>query len=560
MAALQSERPWQKIANQSLSVSELSQAQQLLSDWQQWSVSRYNSYQPTFDFAEPFGLVICTTITSLQSLLKEAVADALAQQLKHLFIVSEHDGGMLHLTRQLAEALQDSATALKLHYLSTPSHHAVLLKQASTVITDTSWLGFEALLWGKRVVVTRAPFYAGLGLTVDLVEQQHRCNMTLPELVAYTLITQTASFDIASSTQITIGEALSWLDSQNRQRWKFPALVYGVGFNWHWRKVVQAFFAGSTLKFVKKCEDVPPGQAAVIWGMKQREFDHSHLKKLYRLEDGFIRSVGLGALFAKPLSWIADSQGLYFDATKQCDLEELLAHRDFSAAELNDAAVLREWLCANKVSKYNTGHKMWQRPATEKVVVLVVGQVETDASIAFGASQIRRNIDLLMAVRERNPTAYIIYKPHPDVVAGARALGHNEQLVQQYCDQIESQVDISVMLEQVDEVHVLTSLAGFEALLRYKKVVCYGMPFYAGWGLTQDMTSCSRRSRNLTLDELVSGSLNIYPMYIDSHTGFYSSALEVAKTLVIQREQPHKLLAIVRRCLRFAINFVRGKH
>ena len=43
---------------------------------------------------------------------------------------------------------------------------------------------------------------------------------------------------------------------------------------------------------------------------------------------------------------------------------------------------------------------------------------------------------------------------------------------------------MDVLLGIVDEVHTLTSLTGFEALLRGIEVHAYGGPFYAGWGLT----------------------------------------------------------------------------
>jgi len=49
----------------------------------------------------------------------------------------------------------------------------------------------------------------------------------------------------------------------------------------------------------------------------------------------------------------------------------------------------------------------------------------------------------------------------------------------------------------------MTSLSGFEALLRDKKVVTYGSPFYAGWGLTEDHAVTERRCRRRTLEELI---------------------------------------------------------
>ncbi len=53
----------------------------------------------------------------------------------------------------------------------------------------------------------------------------------------------------------------------------------------------------------------------------------------------------------------------------------------------------------------------------------------------------------------------------------------------------------------------MTSLTGFEALLRGKAVFTYGLPFYAGWGLTQDRHAHPRRHRRLSIDELVAAAL-----------------------------------------------------
>ena len=92
-------------------------------------------------------------------------------------------------------------------------------------------------------------------------------------------------------------------------------------------------------------------------------------------------------------------------------------------------------------------------------------------------------------MRERHPDAYIIYKPHPDVVSGNPYSGHNFPLKIRHDmpTKLPNQADILTCLQYADEVHTMTSLTGFEALLRGKKVSCYGLPFYAGWGLTQDL-------------------------------------------------------------------------
>ena len=120
-------------------------------------------------------------------------------------------------------------------------------------------------------------------------------------------------------------------------------------------------------------------------------------------------------------------------------------------------------------------------------VVLVPGQVESDASIAYGAPGVRSNLGLLEAVRARRPGDHLVYKPHPDVLAAKRPGDAGIDAARRWCDEIVTDIPMHRLLERVDEVQVLTSLAGFEALLRGKPVVCHGHPFYAGWGLTDDV-------------------------------------------------------------------------
>lgn len=296
---------------------------------------------------------------------------------------------------------------------------------------------------------------------------------------------------------------------------------------------------------------------------------------MVRLEDGFLRSVGLGADLIRPLSWVMDRRGIYYDATSPSDLEVLLQTVDFDVDLLARAQLLRERLVAARITKYNVGATGWERPRglggagqqtdgqggwcvdsdhtvvapPQRWVVLVPGQVESDASLAFGAPGVRRNLDLLRAVRAGSPEAYVIYKPHPDVVAGLRLQGDGEDDAAGWCDEVVVDVAMGDLLPEVDEVHTLTSLTGFEALLRGKKVVCYGQPFYAGWGLTVDLLPLLRRRRRLTLDELVAGVLILYPTYVSRTTGKFTTAERALDELLAWRQERPVLLPIWRRMI-----------
>jgi capsular polysaccharide export protein len=145
--------------------------------------------------------------------------------------------------------------------------------------------------------------------------------------------------------------------------------------------------------------------------------------------------------------------------------------------------------------------------------------VESDASLGFGGGSVRTNIGLLKAVRENNPGACIVFKPHPDVVTRLRKSGAGEEGASAYCDAVVTSAPIHQLIEETDEVHVMTSLTGFEELLRGKTVVTYGRPFYAGWGLTKDIDPPARRTRKLNIDELVAGALIRYSLYRSPATG-----------------------------------------
>ncbi|UAK24095.1 capsular polysaccharide export protein, LipB/KpsS family [Sphingomonas nostoxanthinifaciens] len=240
---------------------------------------------------------------------------------------------------------------------------------------------------------------------------------------------------------------------------------------------------------------------------------------LVRVEDGFIRSVGLGADLHPPLSIVVDQQGIYYDPTHPSDLETILATREFAPELLARAEALRATIVARGISKYgSTAPRKAAAPRTDRTI-LVAGQVEDDASVRLGGAGVAGNLDLLARARVAEPGARILFKPHPDVDAGHRVGRVPDTYLFEYADEIVRDEAMPSLLARVDGVHVLSSLTGFEALLRGLEVTVHGQPFYAGWGLTRDLAApLPRRGRRLTLAELVAGTLILYPRYIDPVT------------------------------------------
>jgi capsular polysaccharide export protein len=239
---------------------------------------------------------------------------------------------------------------------------------------------------------------------------------------------------------------------------------------------------------------------------------------LVRLEDGFLRSNGLGAECRAPLSLVADRTGIYFDPRTPSDLEHILTGARFGHALVARAERLVGRIVAQGLTKYNLTGRGAPPARGSRRLVLVAGQVEDDLSVRLGGAGVTSNLMLLARARRMEPDAVIVYRPHPDVEAGHRKGGYGRSQILRFADAVAQDTPLAALLEAVDAVHVLTSLTGFEALLRGREVITHGQPFYAGWGLTRDLAPPPRRGRPLSLAELAAGALILYPRYLDPVT------------------------------------------
>jgi capsular polysaccharide export protein len=299
-----------------------------------------------------------------------------------------------------------------------------------------------------------------------------------------------------------------------------------VGFAfWKRDTVAPLLWAGSErVTFMSAADGVRTGDRIAVWKSRTPARVLADLQRrsaaIIEVEDGFIRSVGLGADCVPPLSIIVDRLGIYFDPARPSELELLIQSGDFSSELLDRARRLRELIVASGVSKYATGHAALERRDPSRRHILVPGQVEDDRAVVSGGGGLTNNLELLRRVRAEAPDAYIIYKPHPDVEAGHRTGAIPDELCLSVADEIVRKEPISALIDLADEVHVNSSLAGFEALLREKPVTTHGVPFYAGWGLTRDLGLVpERRTARRSLDELVAAALLLYPRYLDPVTG-----------------------------------------
>ncbi len=396
--------------------------------------------------------------------------------------------------------------------LSEPISPWTLLEGAVGVYTLSSQFGFEAILAGHKPRVFGQPFYAGWGLTQDEAYLPHRQRtLTRAQLFAAAMILYPTWYDPFRDQLCELETVLDTLEAQTRA-WRQDHKGWTASGMRLWkRRHLQKMFGREKKVLFTSDIPAPSDRPHMVWGNRSRDAGD-----VVRVEDGFLRSRGLGARLVPPLSLATDTLGIYYDPTRPSQLEEMIARRETLRPdqELRVERLISR-IVSTQVSKYNTGGSGPSIPEGHRI--LVPGQVEDDASIQLGTSNIRTNLDLLRAVREANPDAVIVYKPHPDVEARLRT---GEIDTDGLADVVAVDTNPAALLSQVQEVWTMTSLLGFEALLRGVSVTTLGGPFYAGWGLTRDLgTVPARRGARPSLSGLTHAALIDYPRYMDPVTG-----------------------------------------
>jgi capsular polysaccharide export protein len=393
-----------------------------------------------------------------------------------------------------------------------------LFEGAVGVYTVSSQMGFEAIFAGHKPRVFGQPFYAGWGLTSDEFPVPRRQRtLTRPQLFAAAMILYPKWYDPFRDRLGTLEDAIEALAAQTRS-WREDHAGWTASAMRMWkRKPLQGFF-GQFKPVTFEDDPAKARQTGTPWMVWAGKAQVGHADAI-SVEDGFLRSKGLGAELVPPLSLVCDDLGIYYDPSRPSRLEKWIEKRAALRPDQQARArKLIERLTEEGLSKYNLAAAepdLSGLPQGRRI--LVPGQVEDDASIRTGTEHVQTNRALLEAVRAAHPDAVILYKPHPDVEAGLRTGTTDSDGL---ADRTLTQADPIALLAHVDEVWTMTSLLGFEALLRGIPVTTLGVPFYAGWGLTADKGDVPpRRRAEPTLEGLVHAALIDYPRYRDPMSG-----------------------------------------
>lgn len=525
----------QILASAAVDGALLARAKAALARIHHLGLSKYNNFSPDLPAPEP-GFVLVVDQTRGDASIRHAGATAASFQAMLAAALADHPGARIVL-RSHPETM---AGLRKGHFgpadlahpeargrvtlLTTPIAPQRLLKAASAVYTVSSQLGFEAILHGHRPRVFGQPFYAGWGLTDDAgplppaLQARRSRRLTATQLFAGAMILAPLWYDPCRDRLCDLDTVIDQLEAETRAFREDRRGHVATGMSLWKRPHLQAFFGKEhPVRFTAdpvRADALATrrGQTLMLWAGKEPAGFQPKAPCL-RVEDGFLRSRGLGAALVPPISLVTDDLGIYYDPTRPSRLEALIA-APLPPGGRARALALVEQLRAAGLSKYNLpAPALPDLPPGHRI--LVPGQVEDDASIRLGAGAVRSNLGLLQAVRAANPGAVVIYKPHPDVVAALRPGAVPEAALRGLADLVLPVADPAALLDVVEEVWTITSLLGFEALLRGRAVTCLGAPFYAGWGLTRDLGPATPRRGQADLAALAHAALIGYPRYWD---------------------------------------------
>lgn len=264
-----------------------------------------------------------------------------------------------------------------------------------------------------------------------------------------------------------------------------------------------------------------------LWAVKMAKLTN---KKFLLLEDGFIRSFGLGVGGSPSFSIVQDDVGIYYDATTPSKLENILNNYDFQSDSnlMSMAKKVRAKIIEYKISKYNNFKEVdLSYLNNKKKKVLIVAQTYGDSSLEYGLGYTFSTKEMINDAIKDNPNAEIYIKIHPDVLSGKKESDINVKDIPFSCSVLTDNANPIELISYFDKVYTKTSGMGFEALLLNKKVYCYGMPFYAGWGLTYDKLECHRRKKKLTVNEIFAGAYILYTSYYNPYLNKKSDILEI---------------------------------
>ena len=278
---------------------------------------------------------------------------------------------------------------------------------------------------------------------------------------------------------------------------------------------IKRFYFICSRKYILGFIDKP--QKILGWGRTRSGLKAAFLAektngKYFLLEDGFIRSV---KRYDPPVSIVVDNNGIYYDSNVASRIESCILRTLTFSEEIRAKKIIEKWR-EYAISKYNSNHEYSGH--LPKNYVLVIDQIANDRSISYGQADKNSFDKMLQSAFIDYPDCTVVLKMHPDIYTKNNKSSNldisklqstaNLLIIAQSCHPVR-------LIKEAKAVYAVTSQVGFEALIWGKTVHCFGMPFYAGYGLTIDKLAPPERRSKVTLEQMVHGALIEYPLYFN---------------------------------------------
>lgn len=402
------------------------------------------------------------------------------------------------------------------------------------IFVVTSQVGFEAILRDKKVTCYGLPFYSGWGLTNDMqVSKKTKPNRNTVELFVAIMIKYTKYLNPFTKKLGTILDLLEYISLQKRHSLNKKAIIFNTNKNNSLlvKKLFKNYSEVNSLSNFHKHEDKP-----IIF----TDHIHSYEKLSKDYPSSFIRE---GFLFPNSLnnkkasSIILDYSGAYFNPSIYSDLDFLLNYEYFTEYEYLIAEkflINYEKQLSTLLSKESSENLLKIiNNSSNKKIVFIIGQDENSELLFYGKQDnIQNNFQLISEVCKKTSNSLIIYKPPSNGINKYYSLFNSNSLqtLKNLANKnnnsfyIEKKLSFLKCISLSEEIHTINSNFGLDAIIQSKKVFTYGLPFYGGYGLTNDMYSYPKEKSSLSILDLILGTYIYYPIYYMNGNSFFMNA------------------------------------
>ncbi len=174
-------------------------------------------------------------------------------------------------------------------------------------------------------------------------------------------------------------------------------------------------------------------------------------------------------------------------------------------------------------------------PSGRKKVVILDEEKQNRFKLKKVMASEKTFFEMISAAKKNHPGA-AFFLLEPKTVRSDKKKGYLRKVAEANGVQVlQNDVSSISILSQADVVYTVASQLGLDAIFLGKKIYCFGMPFYAGWGLTKDSIKLDRRNVKRSREEIFAAFCLFMTRYRHPITSEPSSFREILRFIILQR-------------------------